>query len=769
MQQQPATASKKELEHRPCNNNSLDGEGQSLGSLESQTQAITTILQACRSPKHNNNTSILGQQGTKNKAAWGILIDTGAAISLAPLSFAPEVELSPLESTLQLRSVTGRAIPAFGRRTIQLVGQQLSFRISFVIADVEHALLGMDIFMAEQLSLQRGSNNEQYLVNIAGERTQLQQRGHHLYIEACPSESGLITCMMSSLPQANGSLLDDEDSDQQDAASQEDLESTEVSASGGALGTSFSPENLRQQQDKNTTSLGTTALPKQGARRRRRKKPSARTASHDQLVERSKKQKGQTTATTQLRTNLEKTSLIKEIEFAAEEGQESLSKEEQQELSLRILLTLSLRNKWQIVTTRATTACSEEVLGQQLRNLGLEQNKMDQNIFSGDELVVMLHKNNILIGGTELQQECLFIELSASNPLEQTTKLDQDTPVTFLSKNLEYNASSNSISLSLPTTFYMELLQRHDLEDVEPSSSLEEQELSHQDASKQNNTALDAGRQELYKRTVGDLVWATACRPDLSFEVHQLTQSLTTPTREHERQLQRVLRYIKGTLHYTLSLHPTNKRAEEKAPSLELLAFSASSWTEACRSTSTAYLTLWGVPLIASCRTRCAYKQADAELASVRLALGLASHTKSLLQHLGVDQLEEHVNISLKTSSWNVELVTGRPLAMQLGLSRRNKHIQLRSEKGQLQLSKVHPDKNLAHSLTNTSKASDSKRMLAKLRVVTEAAESLALSTVRGQCLASFGSSSSKTSFLVGMIAAEHPKMAQHQLRKLDR
>ena len=216
-------------------------------------------------------------------------------------------------------------------------------------------------------------------------------------------------------------------------------------------------------------------------------------------------------------------------------------------------------------------------------------------------------------------------------------------------------------------------------------------------------------------------------------------QSVTTPTREQEKQLQRVLRYIKGTLHYTLSLHPTNQRAKEKAQSLELLAFSASSWTEACRSTSTAYLTLWGVPLIASCRTSCAYKQADAELDSVRLALALAGHTKSLLQHLDVNQFANQVNISLKTSSLHVELVTGRPLAMQLGLSRRNKHIQLRSEKGQLQLSKVHPEKNLAHSLTHT--ASD-RRMLAKLRV-TEAAETLALSTVRGQCLASFGSSSS--------------------------
>ena len=209
-----------------------------------------------------------------------------------------------------------------------------------------------------------------------------------------------------------------------------------------------------------------------------------------------------------------------------------------------------------------------------------------------------------------------------------------------------------------------------------------------------------------------------------------------------------------------MSLHPTNKRTKEKAQSLELLAFSSSSWTEACRPTSTAYLILWGVPLIASCRTSCAYKQADAELDSVRLALALASHTKSLLQHLDLEQLAKPANISLKTSSLHVELVTGRPLAMQLGLSRRHKHIQLRSEKGQLQLSKVHPNKNLAHCLTNT--ASD-QRMLAKLRIDTEAAEIVALSTVQGQGLAFFGSSSS---LLVGMVAAKPSQMAKPQLRK---
>ena len=382
MQQQTAPALAKELQHKACPNNSLDSEGQYLGSLESETQT----QQACRSPKHNNNTSSLGI-GTKNKAAWGILIDTGAAISLAPMSFAPTAELSPLESTLQLRSVTGEAIEAFGRRTVQLVGSQLRLIVSFVIADVQHALIGMDILMANQLSLIRNSFNEYYLVNTAGATTQLQPRGHLLYMEACPEEFGLSNCRGSSLPEENGSLLDDKGRTQEEA----------VSSSGGACGTSFFLENLRQQQGKNTATLGTTALPAKGARRRKKKKkPSAKKASQDQLDQRSLEQKGQKPAATQLRS-LEKTRIIKEIELAAEEeSRESLGSIDLQELSLRILLTLSLRNKWLITTTRATRACSEDALGQQLKDIGLEQNRLDQNIFSGDELVILVSQEQPL-------------------------------------------------------------------------------------------------------------------------------------------------------------------------------------------------------------------------------------------------------------------------------------------------------------------------------------------------------------------------------------
>ena len=76
-----------------------------------------------------------------------------------------------------------------------------------------------------------------------------------LYIEFCPCELGLSTCVRSSLPEENGNLLDDK------VRTQEGV----VSSSGGACETSFFPEDLRQQQDKNTATLGTTTLPAKGA------------------------------------------------------------------------------------------------------------------------------------------------------------------------------------------------------------------------------------------------------------------------------------------------------------------------------------------------------------------------------------------------------------------------------------------------------------------------------------------------------------------------
>ena len=315
---------------------------------------------------------------------------------------------------------------------------------------------------------------------------------------------------------------------------------------------------------------------------------------------------------------------------------------------------------------------------------------------------------------------------------------------------MEYQEASNSISLRVTDSFLEQLFQRHDLEQIEPTTSLQQEELS-QDAASEH-IALEADAQELYRQTVGDLGFlASACRPDLSFEVQLLTQSLTSPTTRQAMQLRKVLSYLRGTLHHSLSLHPPKtKRTQEEDKNLELLSFSASSWTGACQSLSTACLLLWGVPLMTSCKTACADNQANAELNAVKLALQMASFTKSLLQQLALEQLASSAMISLKTSSLHMELEKGKPLAMQLGLSRRNKHLQL---DGQLSLSRVLPHKNLAQSLADNA---PDETVLAKLRIDKEAAKTGALSTVFGEGLASLVSSSS---LLVGMVAAKPSQM----------
>ena len=178
------------------------------------------------------------------------------------------------------------------------------------------------------------------------------------------------------------------------------------------------------------------------------------------------------------------------MELAAEaETNNSLGSTDLQQLShlsLRILLTLSLTNKWLITTTRATGACSQDALGEQLRNIGLGQNKVQPNIFSGDELVILLDQTCILIGGSEMQQECFFCELSALASLEPPKKLAQDAPISFGNMILEYREASHSISLSVPTCFVDELLTRHDLTEVEPTQSLQKEELRDQEASEQH-------------------------------------------------------------------------------------------------------------------------------------------------------------------------------------------------------------------------------------------------------------------------------------------
>ena len=153
-------------------------------------------------------------------------------------------------------------------------------------------------------------------------------------------------------------------------------------------------------------------------------------------------------------------------------------------LSLRILLILSLVNRWDVVTADISSASLQapipegelvlvkpppeleqnpdvlwklrkalyglktspklwqQHLSSKLEELGLRKNRADPCMFMGEKLLVMTYVDDLLIVGEKQEQESFLAKLSAQFPLKHQTKLDAKTPLTFLGKIVEYKAST---------------------------------------------------------------------------------------------------------------------------------------------------------------------------------------------------------------------------------------------------------------------------------------------------------------------------------------
>ena len=656
---------------------------------------------------------------------WWILVDTGAELSVAPRSFAPEMVLSPHKNDLQLRTADGRAIQTFGLRTAQLLSQGISFTMTFVIADVEVPLLGLSSLLQENLCLQLHCQLGHQLVTSQGERMQLVQQGNQVYLPAYPRQLHSTSFMVGNL-QYNSLLPEDELEESTCNLGQH----KEVHNEGGvAEEPSFTLELAHQKQQENKTAIGQQqpALPK---------------------LRRTQNKEGQYQVRSKLRT-WKQTRYMKKMQLALLDDKRTLEAHASKDLSLKIILIMSLMNKWQLSTTRIQTALPQQLRIGHLKELGLIQSKVNFEIFHGVQLCVFCHDSCILIGGTKDQQECFINKLSAKIPLTDTTQLDEETSLTFMGKSLKYTQAKRGISLSLPRAFYQELLCRYDLADA---TALETpmQELDPA-ASRCSTAILDACRSQLYRKTVGDLVESSLIRPDISFALSCLSKSVKQPTAQDEAQLRNLLKYLLGTQQYSLSLQPP--RHWERAKNLDLLAFSAVSWQGACDFMIGSSLSFMGISLAASTMLQ-ATTRTRAELASVDMACTLACHTKSLLHELDLG------------SALFLRVLVGGPLARQLGLSNKHRHMDLRCRLGQFQLSKVLSNKNLAEQLADNLRASDLHRLLAKLQIHHQPAEMLALSTsLGGEEVAFFQTSSS--SFYIGVLSLQ-PSMSQLDLAQLE-
>ncbi|PKU73278.1 putative mitochondrial protein [Dendrobium catenatum] len=58
----------------------------------------------------------------------------------------------------------------------------------------------------------------------------------------------------------------------------------------------------------------------------------------------------------------------------------------------------------------------------------------------------------------------------------------------------------------------------------------------------------------LYRQLVGALQYLTLTRPDITYAVNKACQHMHKPTDQHFDALKRILRYLRGTIHYGLPI-----------------------------------------------------------------------------------------------------------------------------------------------------------------------------------------------------------------------
>jgi len=96
----------------------------------------------------------------------------------------------------------------------------------------------------------------------------------------------------------------------------------------------------------------------------------------------------------------------------------------------------------------------------------------------------------------------------------------------------------------------------------------------------------------LFRSLAGALQYLTITCPNLSFSVNSICQYMHAPTEDHFRAFERILCYVKGTVHHGLQLH--------RNPSRDLLAYSDADWAGCpdTRRSTTGYLIFLGPNLI---------------------------------------------------------------------------------------------------------------------------------------------------------------------------
>ncbi|KAM1013289.1 hypothetical protein ACFX2C_043432 [Malus domestica] len=193
---------------------------------------------------------------------------------------------------------------------------------------------------------------------------------------------------------------------------------------------------------------------------------------------------------------------------------------------------------------------------------------------------------------------------------------------------IEVHRSAKGLFLH-QSKYALDLLKKSDMLGVKPCSTPV-------GSAKLDHSGSPLSDPSFYRSTVGALQYLTWTRPDLAFAVNQVCQHMHSPRTVHLQAVKRILRYLKGTLHFGLWL--------TKGPQY-LTAWSDADWA-GCpvdRRSTSGYCVFLGPNLISwSAKKQCivARSSTEAEYRSLAHTAAELSWVCQVLQDLSFPLLK---------------------------------------------------------------------------------------------------------------------------------
>lgn len=218
-----------------------------------------------------------------------------------------------------------------------------------------------------------------------------------------------------------------------------------------------------------------------------------------------------------------------------------------------------------------------------LVDLGFKQSKADYSLFTKGQgnnfILLLIYVDDILIAGPDISIITEFKTLLSTHfKLRDLGKLKY-----FL--GLEVAQSKHGLFIS-QRKYTLQILEQAGNLASKPTIIPMEPNIKF---SNTDDTNVDPSS---YRRIIGQLLYLTTTRPDITFAVHKLSQHVSKPNNEHMQAAHRILRYLKNAPGQGLFYSSTNP--------LTLKSFSDSDWgtCKTSRRSITGYCVFLGNSLI---------------------------------------------------------------------------------------------------------------------------------------------------------------------------